>query len=212
MTLAERIARLYAGKYSTASPIGLPARVDIIMKATHGATQNRLANGGTATANIIAQISGYLATETCFSTYSENPGPADEVVLTLEVLPDAIHVGAIPTTSAEAIALGDYCTWTGRSPRRLLIITDEFNSRRTKDIYQMFFPETKIFIAAIPAYKTFDPESPILNFRSMNRAIMWETLIPMIPFWIMTHTGSIGKRLLVWLSNRVCQTPATKAI
>ena len=206
MTFAEKIARIYAGRWSTESgKFALPERTTVIMKATHGATCDRLANGSVATAMYAAELNG---TKVYFSSYSGNPPGAKEVLLTRKLLPGAVHIGAIPTTSAEATALRAEIDKELWEPVTMAIVTDEFNSCRTKDIYQLFFPRTKIFVAALPIADTFDPESPILNFRNLDRAIWWETLIPAIPFWIMTHTGLLGKRLLVWLSNRVAQTAA----
>ena len=211
MTLAERIARLYAGKYSTASKeFALPEEVDIVMKATHGATCNRLAHGSEAVAKEVGRLAKiYHPARVFFSTYSGNPVSANESGLTRNELPGAVDVGSIPTTSAEAIALARWLeeNWIS-GLRGIVIVTDEFKSRRTRDIYQMFFPGTEIHVVALPIAVTYDPESPILNFRSMNRAIIWETLIPMVPFWIMTHSGEPGKLLMEWLSDRVSQAPA----
>jgi hypothetical protein len=180
------------------------------MKATHGATKNRLTNGSQTLARETAALARkFPYAEVFFSTYSGNPDEASEEQLTKKVLPNATHVGAIPTTSAEAIALSQRCRELGIIPSNMIIVTDEFNSRRTKDIYHLFFPDTKIGIVAIPISGTYDPESPIVNFRNMNRAILWETLIPLVPFWVMTHTGTLGKHLLVWMSNRIRQQAAS---
>lgn len=205
---AHWFARKYAGKWSPSHKrFSLPKEADVVMKATHGATKDRLALGSSAIALTIRNIKhdGPIF----FSTYSGNPEGAREVEWTKDILPSAVHVGAIPTTSAEAIALKKHCDSINFYPRTMLIVTDEFNSRRTKDIYQLFFPETEIWIVAIPISKTHDLESPIVNFRDMSRAIWWETIIPMVPFWAMTHTGEHGKKLLIWLSNRIRQTAAS---
>lgn len=202
---------MYAGKYSTASKrFALPKRVDLIMKATHGATPDRLANGSVATAKYIAGLRrDYPHAELCFSTYSGNPAGAQEETLTKKILPGATHVGAIPNTSKEARALKQKCDEMGVNPKTMVILTDEFNSWRTRDIYRLYFRETDIFIVAIPISQTFDPESSIDNFRNMNKAIVMETLVPLVPFWIMTHTGEPGKWLLEWVSDRISQAPAS---
>jgi len=221
VTLAERIARIYAGKWSTASekfPLpyhtleghNVSVMLDVIMKVTHGATRNRLANGSVATMKCVANLQeSYPNAKLFFSTYSRNPEGANEKNWVEKMLPSATHVGSIPTTSAEAKALRAFYDEIDWYPWTMLIVTDEFNSRRTRDIYRLYFPETNIFILAIPIAKTHDPESPILNFRNMNRAILWETLIPLIPFWVLTHSGDLGKRILEWLSYRVAQASAS---
>jgi hypothetical protein len=231
---AHWVARIYAGKYSTQSiNFELPYHwtrdrrekaidyFDCIMKATHGATRGRLANGSAATAQYITEIDpntkfksytepSFYRTKVFFSTYSGNPEGAQEEAQTMAVLQSGTHIGAIPTTTAEAMGLRKYYDELScGDPQTMLIVTDEFNSRRTKDIYQKFFPGTKIFVAALPIDATFDPESPISNFRDLKKAIWMETIFPSPIFWILLRGGEWGKKKLIGMSDTVCQDAAT---
>ncbi len=203
----ERIARKYADRWAPSSPeFGLPEAphgIGLIMKATHGATKERLTHGSWETTQETARMCRmYPDARVMFSTYARNPKPSVEEYLVKSVLRGSTCVGEVLSTTAEAIALKEAC---GAEPGTMLIVTDEFNSWRTRNIYQVFFPNTEIYILAIPAGRTLDSRSPIVNFRNLNRAIWWETLIPCGLFWVMAKSGKIGKRMLILLSNSVVQ-------
>jgi len=184
------------------------------VKVTHGATKKRLARGSEATTREVVKLrEKYPEADVFFSTYTYNSKPDVEEKLTRELLPNSICIGSIPTTSAEAIALKEKWVLQGGlkavwPPRVMIIVTDEFNSGRTRYMYKIFFPKTEIYIVAIPAAETFDLEAPIVNFRNLNRAICMEVVAGTILFWLPTRNRKIGEWFLTKMAYGIRQKSA----